>query len=115
MLRNAFFREIGPLPPRNANNVDIYTFVTLFSGKVDTPHPHLRNVTLEWPLSRNEIKSIIKNDPLKSNVIIMIHTQIASNNISAHLTHITSEDVYFSATAPSQHQSPVLCKGQDTL
>ena len=24
-------------PPRNANNVEPYTFVTLFSGKADTP------------------------------------------------------------------------------
>ena len=40
VLRNVFFREIGPPPtPRNANNVGIYTFVTLFSGKVDTPPP----------------------------------------------------------------------------
>ena len=37
-------------PPRNANNIEPYTFVTLFSGKFDTPpHPHLRYVTLEWP------------------------------------------------------------------
>ena len=36
-------------PPRNANNVEPYTFVTLFSRKFDTPHPHLRYVTLEWP------------------------------------------------------------------
>ena len=39
-------------PPRNANNVEPYTFVTLFPGKVDTPHHHLRYVTLEWPLTR---------------------------------------------------------------
>ena len=31
-------------PPRNANNVEPYTFVTLFSGKADTPPPTaLRN------------------------------------------------------------------------
>ena len=31
-------------PPRNANNVELYTFGTLFSGKADTPHPvALRN------------------------------------------------------------------------
>ena len=37
-------------PPRNANNVEPYTFVTLFSGKADTPpNPSLRYVTLEWP------------------------------------------------------------------
>ena len=38
-------------PPRNANNVEPYTFVTLFPGKVDTPHPHLHYVKLEWPLT----------------------------------------------------------------
>ena len=27
------------LPPRNANNVEPYTFVTLFSGESDTPPP----------------------------------------------------------------------------
>ena len=37
-------------PPRNANNIEPYTFVTLFLGKIDTPHPYLRYVTLEWPL-----------------------------------------------------------------
>ena len=38
-------------PPRNANNVEPYTFVTLFSGKLDTPPPHLHlhYVILEWP------------------------------------------------------------------
>ena len=45
VLRNAFFLEIWPLPPpRNANNVEPYTFVTLFSGKADTLSPSaLRN------------------------------------------------------------------------
>ena len=36
--------------PRNANNIQPYTFVTLFSGKAD-PHPSptaLRYVTLEF-------------------------------------------------------------------
>ena len=37
-------------PPRNANNIEHYTFVTLFPGISDTPHPHLRYVTLEWSL-----------------------------------------------------------------
>ena len=26
-------------PPRNHNNVEAYTFITIFSGKLDTPHP----------------------------------------------------------------------------
>ena len=51
VLRNAIFLEIGPHPtPRNANNIEHYTFVTLFSGKYyHPPLPHLRYVTLEWP------------------------------------------------------------------
>ena len=45
-----FFWKLDPHPPpRNANNIEYYTFVTLFSRKSDTPHPHLRYVTLEWP------------------------------------------------------------------
>ena len=48
--RNAFVLEIVPHPPpRNANHVEPYIFVTLFSSKFDTPH--LRYITLEWPLS----------------------------------------------------------------
>ena len=39
-------------PPRNSNNVEPYTFVTLFSGKADTPHTQLRYVTLEWHLTQ---------------------------------------------------------------
>ena len=48
-----FFWKLDPHPPpRNANNIEHYTFVTLFSRKSDTPsHPHLRYVTLEWPLT----------------------------------------------------------------
>ena len=46
-----FFWKLDPhLPPRNANNIEYYTFVTLFSQKIRHPHPHLRYVTLEWPL-----------------------------------------------------------------
>ena len=39
VLRNAIFLEIGPPLPRNANNIEHYTFVTLFSRKSDTPPP----------------------------------------------------------------------------
>ena len=46
-----FFWKMDPNPPlRNNNNVEPYTFVTLFSGKCATPHHHLRYVMLEWPL-----------------------------------------------------------------
>ena len=57
MLRNAIFLEIGPPPPHNANNIEHYTFVTLFSRKSDPPHPHLRYVTLEWP--HNHITALV--------------------------------------------------------
>ena len=54
VLRNTFFREFDPHPP--PHSVKPYTFVTLFSGKADTPSPphgitNLRNCTLEWPPS----------------------------------------------------------------
>ena len=40
VLRNAIFLETGPPPtPRNANDIEHYTFVTLFSRKSDTPPP----------------------------------------------------------------------------
>ena len=45
-----FFWKLDPHPPpRNANNIEHYTFVTLFSRKSDTPSPHLHYITLEWP------------------------------------------------------------------
>ena len=50
VLRNAFFLEIGPPPPRNANNIDPYTFLRFFPENL-TPPPHLHYVTLEWPLN----------------------------------------------------------------
>ena len=45
----------------NANNVETYTFVTLFPRQFDTPpHPHLRYVTLEWPrrqlIKKNDVR-----------------------------------------------------------
>ena len=50
-----FSGNLTPTPtPRNANNVEPYIFVTLFSGKSDTPHPLLRYVTLEGPLPRGK-------------------------------------------------------------
>ena len=39
-------------PPRNANIVEPYTFVTLFPGPFDST-PHRRYVTLEWPLRQH--------------------------------------------------------------
>ena len=41
VLRKGFSMEFDPhTPPRNANNVEPYTVVTLFSGKADSSHPH---------------------------------------------------------------------------
>ena len=38
VLRNAFFWKIDTHPPSgNANNIESYTFQTIFSGKFDTP------------------------------------------------------------------------------
>ena len=40
VLHNAIFWKLDPHPPpRNANNIEHYTFVTLFSRKSDTPLP----------------------------------------------------------------------------
>ena len=40
VLCNAFPLEFGPPPtPRNANNVEPYTFETVFPEKCDTPTP----------------------------------------------------------------------------
>ena len=36
-------------PPHNANNIENYTFVTFYPPAKSDP-PHLRYVTLEWPL-----------------------------------------------------------------
>ena len=45
-----FFWKLDPHPPpRNANNIEHYTFVMLFPENQTPPHPHLRYVTLEWP------------------------------------------------------------------
>ena len=34
-----YSREFDPhTPPRNTNNVEPYTFLTLFSGNAETPH-----------------------------------------------------------------------------
>ena len=38
------------LDPHHANNVEPYTFIMFFFRKSRHPHPHLRYVTLEWPL-----------------------------------------------------------------
>ena len=52
-LRNAFSRKFDTHPPpRNANNVEPYTFVTVFFWKFDAPDPpppQLHYVMLEWP------------------------------------------------------------------
>ena len=54
MLRNAFF--LGTVTPTHPlvmiNNVEQYTFATLFPRKGDTPPPPLHYVTLEWPLRK---------------------------------------------------------------
>ena len=48
--RTLFFGKVDPHPPhRNANNIEPYTFVTLFPENLRHPHPHLHYVTLEWP------------------------------------------------------------------
>ena len=65
-------------PPHNANNVEPYTFVTLFPGKFDPPTPHLRYVTLEWALKVNTSTSSTES----SN-----HIMLAVNPFLVFLTH----------------------------
>ena len=49
-----FFGKLDPHPPpRNANNIEHYTFVTLFPEKLPPRHPHRLYVTLEWPLGKH--------------------------------------------------------------
>ena len=75
VLRNAFFWKLNPhLPPRNANNIEPYTFVTLFTGKFDTPPPQLicvvlRYITLEWPLCFVEMLKFNTGYKLYSNTV----------------------------------------------
>ena len=41
VLRSFFFWKCDPHPPpRNANNVEQYTFVTIFAGYLTPSHPH---------------------------------------------------------------------------
>ena len=95
MLHNTFFWKLDPHPPlHNANNVEPYTFATLFSGKFDTPpHHHLRYVTLEWPLmnalfnveSAHQIKWVIRQLELKVLIILQVlqyHDILESQKIS---------------------------------
>ena len=71
VLRNAFFLEIGPHPVAPTHplvtliTLNLYTFVTLFSGKVDTPHPHLRYVTLERLVKASSLDN--------SDFVIIVH------------------------------------------
>ena len=60
-----FFWKLDP-PPRNANKIEYYTFVTLFFIKSDTPPPHLRYVTLEWPLGPSSKKQCSLKKPIGS-------------------------------------------------
>ena len=69
VLHKFFFLEIGPPPPhpppRSANNVEPYTFVTLFSRKLDPPpHTRLRYVTLEWSLLELVFDSLFTSKPM---------------------------------------------------
>ena len=45
-------------PPRNANNVEPYTFVTLFSRKFDTPSPSALRNTWMAPYTRRQLETI---------------------------------------------------------
>ena len=62
VLRNVFSWEFDSYaPPRNANNVEPYTFVTLVSGKADPP----------------------------STPTALCNTQMALTTIKAHSSYVT--------------------------
>ena len=49
VLRNVFFWKLDRHPPpRNANNIEPYTFATFFPENVTPPPPHLRYAPLPW-------------------------------------------------------------------
>ena len=61
---NTFSWEFDPHPPpRNANNVERYTFVMHISGKADTPYHPQRYLTLECPLKTKMVTMMISTKP----------------------------------------------------
>ena len=51
-----FFWKLDPHPPpRNANNIEYYTFVTLSSRKSETPPPPSALRNTEWPLCKRRL------------------------------------------------------------
>ena len=51
VLRNTFLWRFDTSSTGNANNIGLYTFVMLIFELNHLPTPHLRYVTLEWPVS----------------------------------------------------------------
>ena len=63
MLRTLFSWKFDPHPPpRNANNIEPYIFVTLFSVKADTPPPTPNCVTYHLNGPNPNSKHIPKTD-----------------------------------------------------
>ena len=68
-----FFGKLDPHPPpRNVNNIEHYTFVTLFpENMTPPPHPHRCYVTLEWPL-RDQWRKVVIRDQWRKVVTATI-------------------------------------------
>ena len=83
MLRNAFSWKFNthppPLPPRNANNVEPYTSVTLFPGILTPSHPiALRNSSMTPYIIISRVQYII----MELNVYIA-----CDSDVMQHLYH----------------------------
>ena len=85
-----FYLEIGPAPTPllKANNVEHYTFVTLSTGKCDTPHSHLHYLRLiitaiiARPSTQNKRLAYI---PIKNPVLMSTWTQDHVLKVTANL------------------------------
>ncbi len=81
VLHNTFFWISDTHPhPRNANNVEHYTSVTLFPRNFTTHHPALHYVTLEWPFMYNSAwthENICKNAGSCFHQSLMLKSEVA--------------------------------------
>ena len=64
-------------PPRNANNVEYYTFVTLFFGKLDTPPPPPTALRNTWMAPKcNILVTRAKSQYIKQKVWMAVSPKV---------------------------------------